>query len=69
MEEQLNQLIKENDALRRRVEELEDENLSLWEMLNELKESERSIGARIQEALIENIEEEFYKSLTPVGDA
>ena len=69
MEEQLNQLIKENDALRRRVEELEDENLSLWEMLNELKESERSIGARIQEALIEHIEEEFYKSLTPVGDA
>jgi predicted DNA binding CopG/RHH family protein len=69
MEEQVSQLIKENDALKKRVRELEDENLSLWEMLSELKESERSIGTRLQEALIEHIEDEFYKSLKPVGDA
>ena len=69
MEEQTNLLIQENDDLKRRLEELEDENASLWQMIDELKASEKSIGTQLQKALIEHIEDEFYKSLKPIGDA
>jgi uncharacterized protein YlxW (UPF0749 family) len=69
MEEQLNLLIQENDSLKKKIEELEDENSCLWSMIDELKASEKSIGTQLQKALIEHIEDEFYKSLKPVGDA
>ena len=69
MEEQLNLLIQENDNLKKKIEELEDENSCLWSMIDELKASEKSIGTQLQKALIEHIEDEFYKSLKPVGDA
>jgi hypothetical protein len=69
MEEQLNLLIQENDNLKKKNEELEDENSCLWSMIDELKASEKSIGTQLQKALIEHIEDEFYKSLKPVGDA
>jgi len=69
MEDQVNLLIQENDDLKKRVDELEDENACLWEMLAELKAAEKSIGTQLQKALIEHIEDEFYKSLKPVGDA
>ena len=69
MEKQLNLLIEENENLKKRIEELEDENSCLWSMIDELKASESSIGVQLQRALIEHIEDEFYKSLKPVGDA
>ena len=70
MEEQINLLIQENDNLKSRLEELEGENASLWQMIDELKAAEESIGTQLQKALIEHIvTDEFYRSLKPVGDA
>jgi regulator of replication initiation timing len=69
MEEQLNLLIQENDELKKKVESLEEENRCLWDMLDELKESEKSIGTTLKKALEEHLEEEYFKSLKTVGDA
>jgi regulator of replication initiation timing len=69
MEEQLNKLIQENDELKNKVKSLEEENKCLWDMLDELKASEKSIGVTLKKALTEHLEEEFYKSLKTVGDA
>ena len=69
MDEQINSLISENDELRKRSEELEDENASLWFMLDEMRNSQNSIGETVQEMLKEKLEEEYYKSFKPVGDA
>ena len=57
MEEQINLLIQENDDLKKKLEQLEDENASLWQMIDELKASEDSIGTQLQKALIEHIED------------
>ena len=69
MNEQIKSLIRENDELRKRIEELEDENASLWFMLDEMRNSQNSIGEAVQEMLKEKLEEEYYKALKPVGDA
>ena len=69
MEEQVEFLIQENDELKKRIEELVDENESLWFMLEEYKNSENSIGQRVQDMLQETLEEQFIRSLKPVGEA
>mgnify|MGYP003140991475 CR=1 FL=1 len=69
MEEQVEFLIQENDELKKRIEELIDENESLWFMLEEYKNSEISIGQKVQDVLQEVLEEQFVRSLKPVGEA
>tara|TARA_R100000278_G_scaffold80789_1_gene62358 strand:+ start:616 stop:825 length:210 start_codon:yes stop_codon:yes gene_type:complete len=69
MEDQLKSLIEENEALKKQIEELKDENSSLWFMLEEQKNSDKSIGQAVQSMLREVLEEEYVKSLKPVGDA
>lgn len=69
MEEQLEALIQENEDLKKRVEELEEENKSLWFMLDEYKASENSIGQAIESMLLESLQEQLLKKMKPVGDA
>ena len=69
MEDQLESLIRENEELKKRVEELEEENNSLWFMLDEFKASENSIGQAIESMLRESLEEQLLHSMKPVGDA
>jgi regulator of replication initiation timing len=69
MEDQIEFLIQENDNLKKRIEELVEENESLWFMLEEYKNAENSVGQTMQNLLQEVLEEQFIKSLKPVGDA
>ena len=52
-------------ALEAELAKLEDENRSLWLMLDEIKEEEKAIAARIQEEL----SSEILRSIEPVGNA
>ena len=69
MQEQLELLIKENEDLKKKVQELQEENKSLWFMLDELKASENSIGQTIESMLRETLEEQLLLNMKPVGDA
>ena len=69
MEEHLEALIHENEDLKKRVEDLEEENRSLWFMLDEYKASENSIGQAIESMLLESLQEQLLKKMKPVGDA
>ena len=69
MEDHLESLIRENEELKKRIEELEEENKSLWFMLDELKASENSIGQAIESMLRESLEEQLLLGMKPVGDA
>ena len=69
MEDHLESLIRENEELRKRIEELEEENKSLWFMLDEIKASENSIGQAIESMLRETLEEQLLLNMKPVGDA
>ena len=69
MQEQLELLIKENEDLKKKVQELQEENKSLWFMLDEFKASENSIGQAIESMLRESLEEQLLRKMKPVGDA
>tara|TARA_R100000655_G_scaffold106197_1_gene155202 strand:+ start:3668 stop:3877 length:210 start_codon:yes stop_codon:yes gene_type:complete len=69
MQEHIESLIRENEELKKRIDELVEENESLWFMLEELKNSEKSIGQTVQNMLQEVLEEQFVRSLKPVGEA
>ena len=69
MQEQLELLIKENEDLKKKVQELQEENKSLWFMLDELKASENSIGQAMESMLRETLEEQLLLNMKPVGDA
>tara|TARA_R100001510_G_C7534830_1_gene124786 strand:+ start:393 stop:602 length:210 start_codon:yes stop_codon:yes gene_type:complete len=69
MEEHLEALIQENEDLKKRINELEEENKSLWFMLDEYKASENSIGQAIESMLLESLQEQLLKKMKPVGDA
>tara|TARA_R100000008_G_scaffold68292_1_gene45483 strand:+ start:216 stop:443 length:228 start_codon:yes stop_codon:yes gene_type:complete len=61
----LSQLREKVKALEAELAKLEDENRSLWLMLDEIKEEEKAIAARIQEEL----SSEILRSIEPVGNA
>jgi len=67
--ENVESLIKENDMLKKKVLELEKENTYLWQMLEEKSNSEKAVGQAIEAMLQEAIEEQYLKSLKPIGDA
>lgn len=69
MKEQLETLIEENEQLKKRILQLEDENQSLWFMLDEMKKSQDAIGEAVQRALVEQAEEALFNSFTVVGEA
>ena len=69
MEDHLESLIRENEELRKRIEEIEEENKSLWFMLDEVKASENSIGQAIESMLRESLEEQLLRKMKPIGDA
>ena len=69
MEKQIDFLIQENEELKKRILELEEENKSLWFMLDEFENSRDSMGAALEDVLKEKLEDEYFKSLKPIGDA
>jgi regulator of replication initiation timing len=69
MEKQIDFLIRENEELKKRIQELEEENKSLWFMLDEFENSRDSMGVALEDVLKEKLEDEYFKSLKPIGDA
>ena len=60
------ELLKDqNSKLLVKLASLKDENILLWQHMDEMKESERAI----MKTLSEEIELQMIKTLTPVGDA
>ena len=52
-------------ALEKELSKLEDENTSLWFMLDEIKEEEKAIASRLQEELTD----ELLRNMDPIGRA
>ena len=52
-------------TLETELSKLEDENKSLWFMLDEIKEEEKAIAARLQEELTN----ELLRSIEPIAKA
>ena len=52
-------------ALEKELSKLEDENKSLWFMLDEIKEEEKAVAARLQEELTN----ELLRNMDPIGRA
>jgi|10_taG_2_1085330.scaffolds.fasta_scaffold456481_2 regulator of replication initiation timing len=69
MEDQLESLVRENEELKKMVQELQEENKSLWFMLEEQKNSHNAIGQALETMLKETLEEQLLKTMKPVGDA
>jgi|14BtaG_2_1085337.scaffolds.fasta_scaffold27297_2 predicted nuclease with TOPRIM domain len=76
MEKHLEALIRENEELKEILEdqrvklcELQEENKSLWSMLEEQKKSDNAIGQTLETMLRESLEEQLLLSMEPVGDA
>ncbi len=69
MKEQINSLIAENEELKKEILELQEENKSLWFMLDEQKKARDSLGKNLEKVIRDRLEEEIFKSIKPVGDA
>ena len=52
-------------TLEKELSKLEDENKSLWFMLDEIKEEEKAIASRLQEELTD----ELLRNTDPIGRA
>ena len=55
----------QNKKLLTALEATKDENVLLWQHMDELKEAEKAI----MKSLTDEIEESMLRNLTPVGDA
>jgi cell division protein FtsB len=53
------------DALEKELSKLEDENKSLWFMLDEIKEEEKAVATALQEELTD----ELLRNMEPIGRA
>ena len=62
---EIDYLKKRVDALEKELSKLEDENMSLWFMLDEIKEEEKAIAASLQEELTN----ELLRSIEPIAKA
>ncbi len=69
MKEQLEFLIKENEELKKKVQELQEENESLWFMLDELTASKDSVGQTLETMLRDSVQEQLLLNMKPIGDA
>ena len=63
--QEMGYLKKRVDALEKELSKLEDENTSLWFMLDEIKEEEKAIAASLQEELTN----ELLRSIEPIAKA
>ena len=68
MENNQNELIEMIDFLTKQIDELRDENASLWFMLDEIHESDKAAKALTDEQR-EKAMLEFLSQMQPVGDA
>ena len=72
LKKQSEKILLENDSLKKEMFELEDENKSLWEMLDELKLSE-SYGVKQLSSAMDEMKElmtdEMMKNFNPIGEA
>ena len=63
--QEMGYLKKRVGALEKELSKLEDENRSLWFMLDEIKEEEKAIAASLQEELTN----ELLRSIEPIAKA
>ena len=63
--QEIEYLKKRVGTLEKELSKLEDENKSLWFMLDEIKEEEKAVAARLQEELTD----ELLRNLDPIGRA
>ena len=63
--QEIEDLKKRVGALEKELSKLEDENTSLWFMLDEIKEEEKAIASRLQEELTD----ELLRNMDPIGRA
>ena len=63
--QELTYLKKRVNALEIELSKLEDENKSLWFMLDEIKEQEKDVALRLQEELTD----ELLRSIEPIAKA
>ena len=63
--QEMDYLKKRVSALEKELSKLEDENKSLWFMLDEIKEEEKAVAARLQEELTD----ELLRNMDPIGRA
>ena len=63
--QEMEYLKKRVGALEKELSKLEDENKSLWFMLDEIKEEEKAIASRLQEELTD----ELLRNMDPIGRA
>ena len=68
MDNNQNELIEMIDFLTKQIDELRDENASLWFMLDEIHESDKAAKALTDEQR-EKAMLEFLYQMQPVGDA
>ena len=68
MDNNQNELIEMIDFLTKQIDELRDENASLWFMLDEIHESDKAAKALTDEQR-EKAMLEFLSKMQPVGDA
>ena len=68
MDNNQNELIEMIDFLTKQIDELRDENASLWFMLDEIHESDKAAKALTDEQR-EKAMLEFLSQMQPVGDA
>ena len=62
---EIDYLKKRVDALEKELSKLEDENMSLWFMLDEIKEEEKAVALALQEELTD----ELLRSIEPIAKA
>ena len=63
--QEIEYLKKRVSALEKELSKLEDENKSLWFMLDEIKEEEKAIASRLQEELTDAL----LRNMDPIGRA
>ncbi len=55
----------QNEKLLSKLESVKDENILLWQHMDEMKEAEKAIMKSISDEIQDNL----LRTLTPVGDA
>tara|TARA_R110001583_G_scaffold192230_1_gene358521 strand:- start:73 stop:279 length:207 start_codon:yes stop_codon:yes gene_type:complete len=68
MDNNQNELIEMIDFLTKQIDELRDENASLWFMLDEIHESDKA-AKKLTDEQREKVMFEFLSQMQPVGDA
>ena len=63
--QEIEYLKKRVGALEKELSKLEDENKSLWFMLDEIKEEEKAVALALQEELTD----ELLRNMDPIGRA